>query len=98
MTLRQSRLRYLPEVKRRGRAVTLATAGPINRPFEEVTPMDLLSTLSPSPGLVRVRFQSSEGRWFTVGPLLTLSGARVLAEDMLAEHPRTVSAVRVEHR
>jgi len=60
--------------------------------------MDLLSTLSSSPELVRVRLQSSDGRWFTVGPLLTLSGARVLAEDMLAEHPRTVSAVRVEHR
>jgi hypothetical protein len=54
--------------------------------------------LSPSPGIVRVRLQSLEGRWFTVGPLLTLSGARVFAEDMLAESPQSVKAVRVEHR
>jgi len=60
--------------------------------------MDLLSTLSPSTGLVRVRLQSPEGRWLTVGPLLTLSGARRLAEDLLTEHPQSVNAVRVEHR
>jgi hypothetical protein len=60
--------------------------------------MDLLSTLSPNTGLVRVRLQSPDGRWLTVGPLLTLSGARRLTEDLLAGHHRIVSAVRVEHR
>jgi hypothetical protein len=54
--------------------------------------------LSPTIGLVRIRVQSTAGRGLTVGPLLTLSGARRLTEDLLAEHPRTVSAVRVEHR
>jgi hypothetical protein len=54
--------------------------------------------LSPTIGLVRIRVQSTAGRWLTVGPLLTLSGARRLTEDLLAEYPRTVSAVRVEHR
>jgi len=54
--------------------------------------------LSLTIGLVRIRVQSTAGRWLTVGPLLTLSGARRLTEDLLAEHPRAVSTVRVEHR
>lgn len=50
----------------------------------------------PQSGLVRLRIQTEAGRWVNVGPFNNLSGAKRLAEDLIADH--AVHAVRVEHR
>lgn len=50
----------------------------------------------PQAGLVRLKLQTEAGRWVNVGPFGSLTGARSLAEDLLADH--AVHAVRVEHR
>lgn len=59
--------------------------------------MDTL-TLSPtqSAGLVRLRLQATTGRWLTVGPFGSLTGARALAQDLIAQ--QAVKAVRVERK
>jgi len=52
--------------------------------------------VTPASGYVRLQLQAQTGRWLTVGPFTTLTGARHLAEDLIAEP--TIRAVRVEHK
>jgi hypothetical protein len=52
--------------------------------------------VTPASGYVRLQLQAQTGRWLTVGPFTTLTGAQRLAEELISQ--QAVRAVRVEHR
>lgn len=54
--------------------------------------------LTTQTGTVRLRLHTHAGHSMLVGPFGSLSGAKRMAEDLLAEQPPAIRAARVEHR